>query len=99
MVTTESTPYRNTNWSPIQYLSSMEDSDEILMEEMEMIGRRRRRSLDEEGRTFISYGALKGDIVPCNLPGSSYYDCGRSGEANPYRRACTAITNCARQTD
>ncbi|GLJ12972.1 hypothetical protein SUGI_0201890 [Cryptomeria japonica] len=46
----------------------------------------------------ISYGALKGDSVPCSKKGTSYYNCGESGEANPYKRPCTMITRCARDT-
>ncbi|URE15759.1 Rapid ALkalinization Factor (RALF) [Musa troglodytarum] len=48
---------------------------------------------------FISYGALSRDRVPCNRRGHSYYNCRRSGRANPYRRGCSVITRCARYLD
>ncbi|KAJ7981483.1 Rapid ALkalinization Factor [Quillaja saponaria] len=48
---------------------------------------------------YISYGALKGDNVPCNRRGNSYYNCQRSGRANPYQRGCSTITHCARSSN
>ncbi|XP_054792459.1 protein RALF-like 19 [Prosopis cineraria] len=66
-------------------------------EEMMMESGWSHRSLVE--RRFISYDALKANQVPCGRRGRSYYDCNRRGNANPYRRGCTAITHCARQTD
>ncbi|XP_042403985.1 protein RALF-like 22 [Zingiber officinale] len=45
---------------------------------------------------FISYAALMRNRVPCDRRGNSYYNCQRSGKANPYRRGCTIITHCAR---
>ncbi|GLJ12976.1 hypothetical protein SUGI_0201940 [Cryptomeria japonica] len=47
---------------------------------------------------YISYEALKADSVPCSKSGTSYYNCGSSGQANPYSRSCTEITRCARDT-
>ncbi|ESR62600.1 hypothetical protein CICLE_v10018198mg [Citrus x clementina] len=38
------------------------------------------------------------DSLPCNRRGASYYNCNGGGPANPYRRGCTAITNCQRAT-
>lgn len=65
--------------------------------------KRRRRILsggdDDDESKFISYGALEGDYVPCNQPGFSYYNCAASTKVNPYVRACSVITNCARDTD
>ncbi|CAL0332902.1 unnamed protein product [Lupinus luteus] len=55
-----------------------------------------RRKVEE--RRYISYDALKKDNPPCNRRGQSYYGCGRSGQANPYRRGCSVITHCARDT-
>ncbi|EER97707.1 hypothetical protein BDA96_02G432800 [Sorghum bicolor] len=43
---------------------------------------------------FIGYAALSRDIVPCSLPGASYYNCRPGAEANPYSRGCSAITRC-----
>lgn len=49
-------------------------------------------------RRAISYGALGRNRVPCRRRGRSYYNCGGSGRANPYRRGCSAITRCGRYT-
>ncbi|CAN6449754.1 unnamed protein product [Victoria cruziana] len=48
---------------------------------------------------FISYGALRRDMVPCSIRGCSYYGCRKSGQSNPYRRGCSMITHCARILD
>ncbi|XP_061341607.1 protein RALF-like 19 [Gastrolobium bilobum] len=50
-------------------------------------------------KRYISYGALRANQTPCRRRGRSYYNCRQRGRANPYRRGCTAITHCARQTD
>ncbi|ERN02184.1 hypothetical protein AMTRI_Chr02g223040 [Amborella trichopoda] len=47
---------------------------------------------------YISYNALKKNIVPCSKKGQSYYNCRAGGQANPYSRGCSAITRCARDT-
>lgn len=57
-----------------------------------------RRTLAGQQR-YISYGALQANQVPCGSRGRSYYNCQQRGRANPYHRACTAITHCARNTD
>ncbi|KAL5713008.1 hypothetical protein ACHQM5_015127 [Ranunculus cassubicifolius] len=44
--------------------------------------------------SYISYGALRRNSVPCNRRGASYYNCKPGAPANPYRRGCTAITRC-----
>ncbi|XP_010509833.1 PREDICTED: protein RALF-like 19 [Camelina sativa] len=49
-------------------------------------------------RSYISYGALKKNNVPCSRRGRSYYDCKKRKRANPYRRGCSVITHCYRQT-
>ncbi|XP_062076042.1 protein RALF-like 19 [Humulus lupulus] len=56
-----------------------------------------RRTL-AQGRSHISYQALKANSVPCGRRGQSYYDCQKRKRANPYRRGCSAITHCARVT-
>ncbi|XVE92747.1 hypothetical protein REPUB_Repub01dG0126300 [Reevesia pubescens] len=56
-----------------------------------------RRTLAGQKR-YISYGALKQNRVPCNRRGNSYYNCGASGRANPYKRGCSVITHCYRFT-
>ncbi|CAH8264639.1 unnamed protein product [Arabidopsis lyrata] len=49
-------------------------------------------------RSYISYGALRKNNVPCSRRGRSYYDCKKRKRANPYRRGCSVITHCYRQT-
>ncbi|WOL03310.1 protein RALF-like 33 [Canna indica] len=44
--------------------------------------------------SYISYGALKRDTVPCSRRGASYYNCRPGAQANPYSRSCSAITRC-----
>ncbi|KAF4374194.1 hypothetical protein CsatB_000887 [Cannabis sativa] len=56
-----------------------------------------RRAL-ARGRSYIGYGALKANSVPCGRRGQSYYDCQKRQRANPYKRGCSAITHCARYT-
>lgn len=63
-------------------------------EELTMESESVRRRL--AGRSYISYGALRKNNVPCSRRGQSYYNCQRSGRANPYRRGCTVATRCAR---
>ncbi|GJN06373.1 hypothetical protein PR202_ga24096 [Eleusine coracana subsp. coracana] len=61
-----------------------------------------RRSLAQRQPTnrYISYAALRADQVPCNKRGSSYYtNCASQQKANPYRRGCSAITRCQRNTN
>jgi hypothetical protein len=65
-------------------------------EEMQMDSEINRRFL--AGRTYVSYGALRSNSVPCSRRGSSYYNCGSTSQANPYKRSCTQITRCARST-
>ncbi|WOK97928.1 hypothetical protein Cni_G06636 [Canna indica] len=65
-------------------------------EEAAMESETSRRFLAQQ--KYISYDALKKDQVPCNKRGQSYYNCQQHGQANPYHRACTAITRCARDT-
>jgi len=48
------------------------------------------------GRTYISYGALRRNTVPCSRRGASYYNCRPGAQANPYSRGCSAITRCRR---
>ena len=50
------------------------------------------------GRSYIGYGALKANAVPCGRRGQSYYNCQKRQRANPYKRGCSAITHCARHT-
>ncbi|KAJ1386631.1 Rapid ALkalinization Factor [Sesbania bispinosa] len=41
---------------------------------------------------YINYGVLQRNIVPCSRCGASYYNCQLRAQANPYSRACSAIT-------
>ncbi|GMY21618.1 protein RALF-like 33 [Fagus crenata] len=44
--------------------------------------------------SYISYGALQRNTVPCSKRGTSYYNCQAGAQANPYSRGCSAITRC-----
>ncbi|KAK6913782.1 Rapid ALkalinization Factor [Dillenia turbinata] len=46
--------------------------------------------------SYISYGALRRNSVPCSRRGASYYNCRPGAQANPYTRGCSAITRCRR---
>ncbi|XP_051224223.1 rapid alkalinization factor [Lolium perenne] len=56
-----------------------------------MAGKRR---VLQSGSGYIGYDALRRDSVPCSQRGASYYNCQPGGEANPYSRGCSAITQC-----
>ncbi|KAL4271186.1 hypothetical protein GQ457_13G029780 [Hibiscus cannabinus] len=60
----------------------------------EMESESQRRLLLMQTR-YISYETLRRDMIPCEKPGASYYDC-HAGQANPYSRGCEIITKCAR---
>ncbi|KAJ9543348.1 hypothetical protein OSB04_023055 [Centaurea solstitialis] len=62
--------------------------------EMEMESESTRRILATT--SYISYGALQGNNVPCSQRGASYYNCRSGGQANPYQRGCSTITRCRR---
>lgn len=70
-------------------------------EEFEMMGSdsseggnvRRGLVMMEMHRRYISYETLRRDMVPCGIPGASYYNCG-AAEANHYNRGCSVITRC-----
>ncbi|KAL7081438.1 hypothetical protein ACP275_14G040100 [Erythranthe tilingii] len=47
-------------------------------------------------KSYISYDTLRRDLVPCDRPGASYYNCKGPGVANSYSRGCEIITRCAR---
>ncbi|KAG8054055.1 hypothetical protein GUJ93_ZPchr0001g29257 [Zizania palustris] len=52
-----------------------------------------RRQLGNGGG-YISYDAMRRNSVPCSYRGASYYNCHPGGQANPYYRGCSAITQC-----
>ncbi|KAK3040474.1 hypothetical protein RJ639_028759 [Escallonia herrerae] len=88
--------YSNIYWGFTTHTPSMYRDGDIENEEMETESGTGRRALVEDGG-FISYGALERDNVPCSRPGNSYYNCAAvSGQANPYQRGCSVITQCAR---
>ncbi|KAL5204737.1 hypothetical protein ABZP36_009608 [Zizania latifolia] len=65
--------------------------------EMEMDSEAHRRLLWEassSNRRYISYDALRGDVVPCSRQGVPYYNCRIMTTANPYTRGCESITRC-----
>ncbi|RRT59352.1 hypothetical protein BHE74_00035882 [Ensete ventricosum] len=63
--------------------------------EMEMSTEENRRLLwAAAGKKYISYAALKGDVVPCTKLGVPYYNCHSFPSANPYSRGCQVISGC-----
>ncbi|XP_058084026.1 protein RALF-like 19 [Magnolia sinica] len=78
-------------------MECMEEEEEEMM--MMMDSKVRRRGLVATTTNhFISYDALKKNMVPCNHRGASYYNCQleEMKTVNPYRRSCTIITHCQR---
>ncbi|KAI3470036.1 hypothetical protein Pfo_026699 [Paulownia fortunei] len=67
----------------------------VAVEEEMMDSESNRRVLLMQKR-YISYETLKRDLVPCDRPGASYYNCKSPGVANSYNRGCEVITRCAR---
>lgn len=67
-------------------------------EEVEMDSESNRRVLLMR-RRYISYETLRRDLVPCDTPGASYYNCKGPGKANKYNRGCEIITKCAREVN
>uniref|UniRef100_A0A7N0TG78 Uncharacterized protein n=1 Tax=Kalanchoe fedtschenkoi TaxID=63787 RepID=A0A7N0TG78_KALFE len=61
-------------------------------EEFELDSESNRRILATS--SYISYGALSRNRVPCSRRGASYYNCQAGAQANPYSRGCSAITRC-----
>ncbi|XP_008813275.1 protein RALF-like 33 [Phoenix dactylifera] len=62
--------------------------------EMEMESETSRRVLWAAHKKYISYEALKRDVVPCSKPGVPYYNCRALPKASPYSRGCEAISEC-----
>ncbi|KAJ0971883.1 hypothetical protein J5N97_019842 [Dioscorea zingiberensis] len=67
--------------------------------EMQMDSEINRRILWATQKKYISYEALKNDVVPCSRPGAPYYNCRGVSRANPYTRGCGVITRCARDAN
>ncbi|KAJ4723233.1 Rapid alkalinization factor [Melia azedarach] len=68
--------------------------EDCLTDQPEMESETSRRVLVMQ-KKYISYDTLRRDMVPCDKPGASYYEC-HSGQANTYGRGCEIITRCAR---
>lgn len=75
--------------------SEMEVEEAEMEMEMEMDSEINKRILLMQ-KKFISYDTLKRDMVPCNTPGASYYNCRGNSPANSYSRGCQMITRCDR---
>lgn len=77
--------------------------DENGHEELTVTAYRNTRRKIEGSRKVqhIGYAVLAADNVPCHITGQSYYSCNHASDpdANPYRRSCTAITRCERDTN
>ncbi|KAM7508314.1 hypothetical protein LguiA_018767 [Lonicera macranthoides] len=96
VVESSSFKFKNTDWEMASTRTCNGPVGSCInqVEEMMMDSDSNRRSL---GRVrFISYDAMRANNVPCNQRGVAYYNCGVSNRANPYHRACTAATSCAR---
>ncbi|XP_027339412.1 protein RALF-like 19 [Abrus precatorius] len=84
------------------FIHVVNEGDTVLLvddNEFLMSSESHRRTLYVNRRIrYISYEALKANQVPCLRHGRSYYSCHQRGKANPYRRGCSVITHCARDT-
>uniref|UniRef100_A0A7N0ZS53 Uncharacterized protein n=1 Tax=Kalanchoe fedtschenkoi TaxID=63787 RepID=A0A7N0ZS53_KALFE len=65
-------------------------------EDVEIESESIRRILMIQRKRYVSYDTLRKDLVPCERPGASYYNCRSGGVANPYTRGCEVIAGCAR---
>ncbi|KAL3835016.1 hypothetical protein ACJIZ3_009752 [Penstemon smallii] len=65
----------------------------VKLEENMMDSEGNRRVLLMQKR-YISYDTLRRDMVPCDKPGASYYNCKGQSVANSYNRGCEVITRC-----
>ncbi|KAK9691925.1 hypothetical protein RND81_09G229200 [Saponaria officinalis] len=63
--------------------------------EFELDSEINRRILATQG-SYVSYGALNKNKVPCSRRGASYYNCQPGAQANPYSRGCSKMSGCAR---
>ncbi|KAG0483467.1 hypothetical protein HPP92_011551 [Vanilla planifolia] len=79
-------------WIPTRPACQGTIAECIAGEEFDLVSESTRRILATSG--YISYDALKRGSVPCSRRGASYYNCRAGGEANPYNRGCSAITQC-----
>lgn len=72
----DSSSHGSSSWGRINNINRVEDANEMLMPTEDS----RRQLL---GTWYNSYGALEGDSVPCDTPGSSYYNCNGRGLSRP----------------
>ncbi|KAJ9141116.1 hypothetical protein P3X46_031691 [Hevea brasiliensis] len=71
---------------------SINEEEEVMMD-----SEANRRILAVRKPRYISYAAMKANMVPCDQRGASYYNCYTKTKANPYKRGCQVITGCYRQ--
>ncbi|KAL8491335.1 hypothetical protein ACS0TY_023094 [Phlomoides rotata] len=81
--------------SDLNSMKTVKRGSEMAAEEEMMDSESNRRALLMR-RRYISYETLRRDLVPCDRPGASYYNCKGPGVANSYSRGCEIITRCAR---
>lgn len=72
----DSSAHGSSSWGRINNINRVEDPNEMLMPTEDS----RRQLL---GTWYSSYGALEGNSVPCDAPGSSYYNCNGRGLSRP----------------
>ncbi|XP_052181904.1 rapid alkalinization factor-like [Diospyros lotus] len=70
----------------------IDDEEELMLDSVAA------RRFMEERQKYISYKAMRANIVPCRRRGNSYYNCNQRRRMNPYNRGCLAITRCKRYT-
>ncbi|EOA17692.1 hypothetical protein CARUB_v10006063mg [Capsella rubella] len=83
--------------SPNREIETMLVRNSLIGEEEDLMPSEISRRVLMAHKRYIGYETLRRDMVPCQKPGASYYDC-RSGQANSYSRGCETITRCARDT-
>ncbi|ESQ56296.1 hypothetical protein EUTSA_v10026600mg [Eutrema salsugineum] len=83
--------------SPNGEIDAMLVRNRLIGEDEELMPSEISRRVLMARKRYIGYETLRRDMVPCQKPGASYYDC-RSGQANSYNRGCDTITRCARDT-
>ncbi|KAM0940917.1 putative rapid ALkalinization Factor [Dioscorea sansibarensis] len=81
----------------VHFGSCIWDTEELNME-MDSEINKRMLSMTLKKR-YISYEALKSNVVPCTRPGAPYYNCHGVSRANPYTRGCGIITRCSRDVN
>ncbi|KAJ8561192.1 hypothetical protein K7X08_027382 [Anisodus acutangulus] len=78
-------------------VEKLQECSELVDDEEKLMDSESNRRILLMQKKYISYGTLRRDLVPCNTPGASYYNCKAPGAANTYNRGCEIITRCARE--